>query len=150
MMSVIMRGKNSFVLRAKLSDGTVIALEKGASKSVIKINGKVDTLAACVKRIPVVLIDSHSHRQFFSESAYRRRFVDWCAFHVEQGFLDAYRRYQKGVKNAKCRLEAKKRLESLGFTYGGVGFFCGSGLGIGLCSLNTSLDSPLSYQRSAC
>lgn len=145
---VVMQGKDSFVLRAKLSDGTVIALEKGALKSVIKINGKVDTLAACVKRIPVVLIDSHSHRLFFSESAFRRRFIDWCAFHVEQGFLEAYRRYQKALRMRNSALKQKSGWRAWDSLMAESGSFLVQARNRVVDSLNAELDSPISYQWS--
>lgn len=57
-----------------------------------------------VKAVPLQLIDPMVHRLLDEGPAYRRSFVDWGVFHVEHGFLDVWRRYQRALKQRNSAL----------------------------------------------
>src|SRR5688572_25855963 len=46
----------------------------------------------------VVCFEPGSHDLISGASADRRAFLDWGVFHVERGFLDAWRRYQRALQ----------------------------------------------------
>ena len=60
------------------------------------------TLAAA---LPLQIIDPDVHNLVSGGPDERRRYLDWIAFHVEQGYLDAWRRYRRTLKTAQCGAE---------------------------------------------
>jgi DNA replication and repair protein RecF len=58
--------------------------------------------AALVEILPVHTIDPSVHDLIQGGPSERRRFLDWGVFHVEHGYLDAWRRYRRvlGQRNA--------------------------------------------------
>ena len=61
--------------------------------------------AALVEILPVHTIDPSSHELIQGGPSERRRFLDWGVFHVEHGYLDAWRRYRRvlGQRNAALK-----------------------------------------------
>jgi len=61
--------------------------------------------AALVEILPVHTIDPGSHELIQGGPSERRRFLDWGVFHVEHGYLDAWRRYRRllGQRNAALK-----------------------------------------------
>ncbi len=48
--------------------------------------------------VPVTVMHPDSHRLIDANPEYRRRFLDWGVFHVEHGYLDQWRRYQRALR----------------------------------------------------
>lgn len=57
--------------------------------------------------LPVQVIEPGIHRLLEDGPRERRRFVDWGVFHVEPGFVDAWRRYQRALRQRNAALKAK-------------------------------------------
>src|SRR5690242_11309359 len=55
-------------------------------------------LAELTERLPVQLFDSTAHQLIEGGPRHRRQLLDWGTFHVEQGFLPVWRRYQRALK----------------------------------------------------
>ena len=62
-------------------------------------------LADVVRLLPIQLIDPNSHRLLDDGPTYRRSFVDWGVFHVEHGFIDLWRRYQRALRQRNSALK---------------------------------------------
>jgi DNA replication and repair protein RecF len=64
--------------------------------------------AALAALFPVHVIDPSSHELVQGTPSERRRFLDWGVFHVEQGYLEAWRRYRRllGQRNAALKSAA--------------------------------------------
>jgi DNA replication and repair protein RecF len=64
--------------------------------------------AALAEILPVHTIDPGSHDLIQGGPSERRRFLDWGVFHVEHGYLDAWRRYRRllGQRNAALKKAA--------------------------------------------
>lgn len=62
----------------------------------------VGSVTALAQRIAVDVIDPSVHRLIEGGPVERRRFMDWGVFHVEHGYLDAWKRYRRalGQRNA--------------------------------------------------
>lgn len=56
------------------------------------------------RRLPLVLVDPQNHFLIEGPPAERRSFLDWLMFHVEQGYLEAWRRYQRGLRQRNAAL----------------------------------------------
>lgn len=51
-----------------------------------------------VTAMPLQLIDPNLHRLFEQGPRFRRRFLDWGVFHVEQSFFTAWRQYRRALR----------------------------------------------------
>ncbi len=62
-------------------------------------------IAELARTLPVHVIEPTSHQLIEGGPSKRRRFLDWGVFHVEQGFLEAWRRYRRvlGQRNAALK-----------------------------------------------
>lgn len=112
---LIKRQTNSFrvvgQLTAKDRD-TMMGVERNPQQQMLRLAGKsVKSWAAMAQALPVQLIDAEIHRLLAEGPRYRRRFLDWGAFHVEHGFLDCWRRYQRALRqrNEALRRQAPAR-----------------------------------------
>jgi DNA replication and repair protein RecF len=66
-------------------------------------------LAELAQRLPIQAIDPEVHRLVEGGPQERRRFVDWGVFHVEPRFVEAWRRYQRALRQRNAALRAKHR-----------------------------------------
>lgn len=57
--------------------------------------------------LPLVIIHQESQQLFSQGPKFRRKFLDWGLFHVEQSFLPAWRRYQRALKQRNACLQKK-------------------------------------------
>lgn len=62
------------------------------------------SLAGLAERLAVQVIDPEVHKLVEEGPAHRRRFLDWGVFHVEQGFIGAWRRYRRALKQRNAAL----------------------------------------------
>src|SRR5690606_30037189 len=72
-------------------------------------DGTVATgMAELAALLPVHVVDPSSHQLVEGGPSERRRFLDWGVFHVEHGYLDAWRRYRRllGQRNAALKRDA--------------------------------------------
>jgi len=62
-------------------------------------------MAALAHLLPVHVIEPNIHQLIEGGPRERRRFLDWGVFHVEQGYLEAWRRYRRvlGQRNAALK-----------------------------------------------
>ncbi|MGB5622722.1 MAG: DNA replication/repair protein RecF [Gammaproteobacteria bacterium] len=84
-----------------------LALTRGGA-SRIRINGQdPPSVAALAEWLPVQVLDPELHRLVDEGPGVRRRFVDWGVFHVEHGFLEQWRRYQRVLRQRNAALKEK-------------------------------------------
>lgn len=57
--------------------------------------------------LPVVAIHQDSHFLFSAGPRFRRRFLDWGLFHVEHGFLDAWQRFVRALRQRNSALQRR-------------------------------------------
>jgi len=92
----------------------VIGIRGGEDSKEARVNGEAaKSLADLALRLPVQVIDPEVHRLLEDGPNRRRRFLDWGVFHVEQGFHDAWRRYQRALRQRNAALKAKQALNAL-------------------------------------
>jgi len=84
-----------------------LGLSRGGSPRV-RVNGQdAPSIAALAEWLPVQVLDPELHRLVDEGPGVRRRFVDWGVFHVEHGFLDQWRRYQRTLRQRNAALKEK-------------------------------------------
>ena len=64
-----------------------------------RIDGKsLRSAVQLVEELPLQLIDAHSFTLLEGGPLQRRQFLDWGVFHVEHGYTNLWRRFQKALK----------------------------------------------------
>lgn len=63
------------------------------------------SLATVIRALPLQMIDPNAHRMLDEGPAYRRSYVDWGVFHVEQSFHPIWRRFHRALKQRNKALK---------------------------------------------
>jgi DNA replication and repair protein RecF len=114
--ALIRSGATAFQVTAKVrSDSAQRPLGLRFSREGIeaRFGGRAVTgLAELATILPVQAIDPEVHRLIEGGPQERRRYLDWGVFHVEPGFVEHWRRYQRALKqrNAALRSGAAPRV----------------------------------------
>lgn len=69
----------------------------------------VSRLADFASHMPLVTIHQESDRLLAGGPQYRRQFIDWGLFHVEQSFLSIWQRYRRALKQRNALLQSGAR-----------------------------------------
>ena len=94
---------------------TVLGIGGSRQTTEIRIGGAPATGAAeLAHHFPPQIIDPEVHKLLEEGPQRRRRFLDWGVFHVEPGFLEAWQRYHRALRqrNAALKPGADARLSS--------------------------------------
>lgn len=69
-------------------------------------------MAEIASVFPVLAVDTGAQAMVEGGPEYRRRFLDWGLFHVEQGFMPAWRRFRQALsqRNGALRTRANDRM----------------------------------------
>lgn len=112
--NTVRSGQDCFTISGQIlgDDGDRTALGVGYCRSAgtlrMKAAGqalrRTSDLAA---RLPVVVIHQDSHFLFSAGPRFRRRFLDWGLFHVEHGFLDAWQRFMRALRQRNSALQQR-------------------------------------------
>jgi DNA replication and repair protein RecF len=102
---VISRGANQLVVSGRLSKPDINSTyQLGVSRSLkggfeARCNGQnLASAAELAAELPIQLVDAHSFSLLEGGPLQRRQFIDWGVFHVEQGFANLWKRFQKALK----------------------------------------------------
>lgn len=76
-----------------------LGLGRAAGRWEVRVDGESrPTLGALLAHCAVVCFEPGSHELLTGGAQPRRRFLDWGVFHVEHGYLELWRRYQRALK----------------------------------------------------
>lgn len=103
-------GAEDFVVFGLLGDRTA-ASRVGVSVSraaglAVRLDGAPGARADLARALPVQILDPNSHELIAGPPAARRQFLDWCVFHVEHEFLEAWQRYRRALQQRNAALRA--------------------------------------------
>lgn len=108
--ALLQRGASQLSVFAELrrADNHVHRLGLGRSgpRWEAKVDGENVTIGQLVRDCAVVCFDPGSHALIAGAAEERRRYLDWGVFHVEHGFLDDWRRYQRALKQRNSLLRS--------------------------------------------
>ncbi len=93
-----------------------IGLERSGKHWKARKNGKdLLQISQLTRSLPLVLMEPNSHLLVNGPPEVRRRFLDWGVFHVEQEFLEVWRRFSKMLRqrNAALRYRQLDVIESI-------------------------------------
>jgi DNA replication and repair protein RecF len=93
----------------RLADGRVLGMEVTRGGWSARAGGEpVSQLAQLPGLLPVQLMDPEVHRLVQDGPGERRRYLDWATFHVKPGFLDAWRSYQRALRQRNAALKSRR------------------------------------------
>ncbi|RDI99097.1 DNA replication/repair protein RecF [Dyella solisilvae] len=108
--ALLQRGADGLSVFAELrhADGQAhrIGLGRQGSRWEARIDGAPASLSELVGECAVVCFEPGSHALIAGGAEERRRYLDWGVFHVEHGFMLAWRRYQRALKQRNSLLRA--------------------------------------------
>jgi DNA replication and repair protein RecF len=108
--SLIRHGEKEFVLFGRVEDGgrgAKVGVRNSAEGLEIRIDGRSGGGSAeLAAALPLQIIDPNVHDLVAGAPDQRRRYLDWIAFHVEHGYLDAWRRFRRALKQRNAALRS--------------------------------------------
>jgi len=108
---LIQHGRSSLSVVVDYREGAHarrIGVEVGPEGLSYRIDGLKGRSVTEVARIfGVDVIDPSIHRLIEGGPSERRRFIDWGVFHVEHGYLDAWKRYRRILGQRNAALKAR-------------------------------------------
>lgn len=120
---LIRRGTQSLVVSGVVQSKTGsqrVAVERSRNTLATRLGGRRDaSLMELLRAVRVQVIDPRLHQLVDDGPNYRRRFLDWGVFHVEHGFVDAWRSYSRLLRqrNAACKSGDQRALEAFDPAY---------------------------------
>ncbi|HET7203900.1 MAG TPA: DNA replication/repair protein RecF [Steroidobacteraceae bacterium] len=109
--TLIRKGARELLVAGRLSlttgGGRPVGIRYGRDGFEARAGGhRIGGLAELATVLPVQAIDPEVHRLVEEGPQERRRFLDWGVFHVEPGFVDRWRRYQRALRQRNAALKA--------------------------------------------
>lgn len=108
---LIQHGHPEFQLFGKLRAGEVrhaIGVRAGRGDTTIRLDGRtLKGFSEVIERTAIQIIEPEIHTLIAEGPDKRRRFLDYGVFHVEPGYLPAWRRYHKVLKQRNAALRAR-------------------------------------------
>jgi DNA replication and repair protein RecF len=107
---LVRHGCDEFVLFGKAESGSrVLALgvRNGPAGLDVHVDGdKQSSAALLAESLPLQVIDPDVHELVAGGPEFRRRYLDWVAFHVEHGYLEHWRRFRRALKQRNAALRS--------------------------------------------
>ena len=109
--NIIYHQQGELMLQAVLTDGDIDIpvgiIKNKLGKKTIRLNSKdKKTFKEITEALPVLLLDTDTHRQLASGSKYRRAIVDWGCFYHYPDFSNIWRDYNKVLAQRNFSLKS--------------------------------------------
>ncbi len=110
---LIRRGERHLTVFGRLGEeGIPLGVRKGPEGTEIRLAGRpLACTSELAHHLPLRFINTDSHQLLERGAKHRRRLLDWGVFHGEPGFLPAWQRYSRAMRQ---RNEALRREGPLG------------------------------------
>ena len=102
---VINRGQDSLIVSGRVyrpnsnTEHQLGIMRSAKGQFEARCDGKnLSSAAQLASELPIQLVDAHSFSLLEGGPLQRRQFIDWGVFHVEHGYSDLWRRFQKALK----------------------------------------------------
>lgn len=107
---LIRHGEQEFVLFGEVLAGdrtARVGVRNNSDGLQVRVDGEGGGGAAALAAVlPVQIIDPDVHGLVAGAPEQRRRYLDWLAFHVEHGYLDAWRRFRRVLRQRNAALRS--------------------------------------------
>jgi DNA replication and repair protein RecF len=111
----IRHGEANFLLFGRFADFKA-GLSRSASKLDIHVNGEaVKRRSELVRRAPINVVNADSFALIEGSPQRRRAFLDWCLFHVEHSYAEAWAQFQHALRQRNRLLKSRKDLKLLDY-----------------------------------
>ena len=111
----ISHDKSSFMLFGRFS-GYKAGLLKSEHKLEIKLNGEpIAKRSTLVSKTPVNIVNADSFDLIKGSPEERRKYLNWCLFHVEQNYSEHWQRYKHALKQRNQLLKNRRDLRLLDY-----------------------------------
>ena len=103
---MIQHGKESLLVRGRLSSGEWLAVERGTTQAIrARINQEVVTqTSSLAEALPVEVMDPTTIELLLGEPERRRRLINWGLFHVKPAFRLAWQQASRALKQRNACL----------------------------------------------
>ena len=111
----IRHDRSSFLLFGRFSDFKA-GLSKSSKKLDIHVNGEaINRRSELVRRVPVQIVNAQSFSLIDGSPQQRRSYIDWCLFHVEHSYAEAWVKFRHALKQRNRLLKSRKDLQLLDY-----------------------------------
>lgn len=105
---LVRHGCTEFILQGEISGKTRtsrVGVRNGRGGLEIRVDGESAAGAATLaEALPLQVVDPDVHSLVSGGPEQRRRYLDWIAFHVEQTYLEHWRRFRRALKQRNAAL----------------------------------------------
>ncbi|MCG8379822.1 MAG: DNA replication and repair protein RecF [Proteobacteria bacterium] len=113
---VIQKGDKVLQVYAEGSNGESrfsAGIEKGHGITRLKFDGEmVLTASTQAKKLPVYILTPEYQSLFTGTPKDRRHWLDWSMFHVEHGYLQTWKSYNRALRHRNALLKSERYLNS--------------------------------------
>ncbi len=95
--------------RGQGAPGRAAFAREGERSRLVLDGERVRSASEAARALPVTVLRPESHRLIEGGSRERRALLDWTLFHVEQGYVDAYRRFRRALEQRNRALREGDR-----------------------------------------
>jgi DNA replication and repair protein RecF len=115
---LVMRGAEGFAVFGTVEAEEARLRRLGVAYSAGRFEKKIDgepagSMAELAGILPVHALDPSMHALVEGGPSERRRFLDWGVFHVEHGYLEAWKHYRRALSQRNAALKAGARPSEL-------------------------------------
>lgn len=107
--ALVQHGSKDFVLFGRVWTGERefgVGVENGPAGLMARIDGENGASAELAQALPLQIIDPDVHNLVAGGPEERRRFLDWVTFHVEPGYVDAWRQFRRALRQRNAALKS--------------------------------------------
>lgn len=111
----IQHNKSKFLLFGRFTDYKA-GLSKSDKKLEIRIDGEdVKRRSILVSKTPISIVNANSFNLITGPPEERRKYVDWCLFHVEPGYAENWLKFRHALKQRNQLLKTRRDLSLLDY-----------------------------------
>ena len=107
---LVTHGHSEFILLGKVDNNSrtmTVGVRNSREGLEVRIDGEnAPGAAALAEVLPLQVVDPDVHNLIAGGPEKRRRYLDWIAFHVEQGYLDNWRRFRRAQRQRNAALRS--------------------------------------------
>lgn len=111
----IKHGSDRFLLFGKF-DSHKAGISRSDSKQEIRVNGEsVNKQSELVRLKPVKVFNAETFQLLSGPPEVRRKYLDWCLFHVEHSYGDNWLKFRHALKQRNKLLKDRRNLQLLDY-----------------------------------
>ncbi len=111
----IAHGNTGFLLFGRLS-GYKTGISKTGQRLQIKLDGEpINKRSALVSKTPINIVNSDSFELVTGSPQQRRKYIDWCLFHVEHQYAERWVEYKHALRQRNQLLKNRQDMNLLDY-----------------------------------